>query len=69
MNPDGTYTLTRTETILDAEGNPQTRTTYITIQNNKVTTKTTTELTITRPLLEEALADSIAFTRRLQEGT
>ena len=28
-----------------------------------------TELTITRPLLEEALADSIAFTRRLQEGT
>ena len=48
MNPDGTYTLTRTETILDAEGNPQTRTTYITIQDNKVTTKTTTELTITR---------------------
>ena len=38
----------RTETILDAEGNPQTRTTYITIQDNKVTTKTTTELTITR---------------------
>ena len=48
MNPDGTYTLTRTETILDAEGNPQTRTTYITIRDNKVTTKTTTELTITR---------------------
>ena len=48
VNPDGTYTLTRTETILDAEGNPQTRTTYITIRDNKVTTKTTTELTITR---------------------
>ena len=48
VNPDGTYTLTRTETVLDAEGNPQTRTTYITIQDNKVTTKTTTELTITR---------------------
>ena len=48
VNPDGTYTLTRTETILDAEGNPQTHTTYITIQDNKVTTKTTTELTITR---------------------
>ena len=48
MNPDGTYTLTRTETVLDAEGNPQTRTTYITIRDNKVTTKTTTELTITR---------------------
>lgn len=48
VNPDGTYTLTRNETILDAEGNPQTRTTYITIQDNKVTTRTTTELTITR---------------------
>ena len=48
VNPDGTYTLTRNETILDAEGNPQTRTTYITIQGSKVTTKTTTELTITR---------------------
>ena len=48
VNPDGTYTLTRTETILDAEGNPQTRTTYITIRDNKVTTRTTTELTITR---------------------
>ena len=48
VNPDGTYTITRTETILDAEGNPQTRTTYITIRDNKVTTKTTTELTITR---------------------
>ena len=48
MNENGTYTLTRTETILDAEGNPQTRTTYITIRDNKVTTKTTTELTITR---------------------
>lgn len=52
VNPDGTYTLTRTETILDAEGNPQTRTTYITIQDNKVTTKTTTELTITREKVE-----------------
>ena len=48
VNPDGTYTLTRTETVLDAEGNPQTRTTYITIRGSKVTTKTTTELTITR---------------------
>ena len=52
VNPDGTYTLTRTETILDAEGNPQTRTTYITIQGSKVTTKTTTELTITRKKAE-----------------
>lgn len=53
VNPDGTYTLTRTETILDAEGNPQTRTTYITIRDNKVTTKTTTELTITREKAEQ----------------
>lgn len=53
VNPDGTYTLTRTETILDAEGNPQTRTTYITIQDNKVTTKITTELTITREKAEQ----------------
>lgn len=52
MNENGTYTLTRTETILDAEGNPQTRTTYITIQGSKVTTKTTTELTITREKIE-----------------
>lgn len=52
VNPDGTYTLTRTETVLDAEGNPQTRTTYITIQGSKVTTKTTTELTITREKIE-----------------
>ena len=53
MNENGTYTLTRTETILDAEGNPQTRTTYITIRDNKVTTKTTTELTITRQKAEQ----------------
>lgn len=53
MNENGTYTLTRTETILDAEGNPQTRTTYITIRDNKVTTKTTTELTITREKAEQ----------------
>lgn len=59
VNPDGTYTLTRTETILDAEGNPQTRTTYITIQDNKVTTRTTTELTITRQ--KEKLGDSESF--------
>lgn len=58
VNPDGTYTLTRTETILDAEGNPQTRTTYITIQDNKVTTKTTTELTITREKAEQDGSES-----------
>ena len=48
VNADGSYTLTRTEKYLDEKGNEQTRTTYITIQDNKVTTKTTTELTITR---------------------
>ena len=65
VNPDGTYTLTRTETILDAEGNPQTRTTYITIQDNKVTTKTTTELTITRKKAEqegeESFRDEVTY--------
>lgn len=59
VNPDGTYTLTRTETVLDAEGNPQTRTTYITIRDNKVTTKTTTELTITREKVEHNEETSI----------
>lgn len=58
VNPDGTYTLTRTETIPDAEGNPQTRTTYITIQGSKVTTKTTTELTITRQKAEQDGSES-----------
>lgn len=58
MNENGTYTLTRTETILDAEGNPQTRTTYITIRDNKVTTKTTTELTITREKAEQDGSES-----------
>ena len=58
VNPDGTYTLTRTETVLDAEGNPQTRTTYITIRDNKVTTKTTTELTITRKKAEQDGSES-----------
>ena len=48
LNADGSYTLTRTEKYLDEKGNEQTRTTYITIQGSKVTTKTTTELTITR---------------------
>lgn len=65
VNPDGTYTLTRTETILDAEGNPQTRTTYITIRDNKVTSKTTTELTITRKKAEqegeESFRDEVTY--------
>lgn len=65
VNPDGTYTLTRNETVLDAEGNPQTRTTYITIQDNKVTTRTTTELTITRKKAtldgEESFRDEVTY--------
>jgi len=65
MNENGTYTLTRTETIPDAEGNPQTRTTYITIQGSKVTTKTTTELTITRKKAEqdgeESFRDEVTY--------
>ena len=52
LNADGSYTLTRTEKYLDEKGNEQTRTTYITIRDSKVTTKTTTELTITREKIE-----------------
>ena len=69
VNPDGTYTLTRTETILDAEGNPQTRTTYITIQDNKVTTKTTTELTITRKKEERDGSERFDFEVKYPEIT
>ena len=52
LNADGSYTHTRTEKDLDEKGNEQTRTTYITIRDSKVTTKTTTELTITREKIE-----------------
>lgn len=69
VNPDGTYTLTRTETILDAEGNPQTRTTYITIQDNKVTTKTTTELTITREKATQDGSERVDFEVKYPEIT
>ena len=69
VNPDGTYTLTRTETILDAEGNPQTRTTYITIQDNKVTTKTTTELTITRQKEKQDGSERVDFEVKYPEIT
>ena len=69
VNPDGTYTLTRTETILDAEGNPQTRTTYITIQGSKVTTKTTTELTITRKKAEQDGSERVDFEVKYPEIT
>ena len=69
VNPDGTYTLTRTETILDAEGNPQTRTTYITIRDNKVTTKTTTELTITREKEKQEGSERVDFEVKYPEIT
>lgn len=69
VNADGSYTLTRTETILDAEGNPQTRTTYITIQDNKVTTKTTTELTITRKKAEQDGSERVDFEVKYPEIT
>ena len=69
VNPDGTYTLTRTETIPDAEGNPQTRTTYITIQDNKVTTRTTTELTITRKKEERDGSERFDFEVKYPEIT
>ena len=69
MNENGTYTLTRTETILDAEGNPQTRTTYITIRDNKVTTKTTTELTITREKAKQEGHEPVDFVVEYPEIT
>lgn len=69
VNPDGTYTLTRTETILDAEGNPQTRTTYITIRDNKVTTRTTTELTITREKEKQEGSERVDFEVKYPEIT
>lgn len=69
VNPDGTYTLTRNETILDAEGNPQTRTTYITIQDNKVTTRTTTELTITREKEKQEGNERVDFEVKYPEIT
>ena len=69
MNENGTYTLTRTETIPDAEGNPQTRTTYITIQGSKVTTKTTTELTITRKKAEQDGSERVDFEVKYPEIT
>lgn len=69
VNPDGTYTLTRTETILDAEGNPQSRTTYITIRDNKVTTKTTTELTITRQKEKQEGNERVDFEVKYPEIT
>ena len=69
VNPDGTYTLTRTETVLDAEGNPQTRTTYITIQGSKVTTKTTTELTITREKEKQEGNERVDFEVKYPEIT
>lgn len=69
VNADGTYTLTRTETILDAEGNPQTRTTYITIRDNKVTTKTTTELTITREKEKQEGNERVDFEVKYPEIT
>ena len=69
MNENGTYTLTRTETILDAEGNPQTRTTYITIRDNKVTTKTTTELTITREKEKQEGNERVDFEVKYPEIT
>ena len=69
LNADGSYTLTRTETILDAEGNPQTRTTYITIQDNKVTTRTTTELTITRKKAEQDGSERVDFEVKYPEIT
>lgn len=69
VNPDGSYTLTRTEKYLDEKGNEQTRTTYITIQDNKVTTKTTTELTITRKKEKQEGNERVDFEVKYPEIT
>ena len=47
---DGSYTLKRTETVTDADGNPVTRTTYITVRKDtdEVSIKTTTTIKVTR---------------------
>ena len=51
---DGSYTLKRTETVTDADGNPVTRTTYITVRKDtdEVSIKTTTTITVTREKVE-----------------
>ena len=51
---DGSYTLKRTETVTDKDGNPVTRTTYITVRKDtdKVSIKTTTTITVTRKKVE-----------------
>ena len=51
---DGSYTLKRTETVTDADGNPVTRTTYITVRKDtdEVSIKTTTTITVTRKKVE-----------------
>ena len=69
LNADGSYTLTRTEKYLDEKGNEQTRTTYITIQDNKVTTKTTTELTITREKEKQEGNERVDFEVKYPEIT
>ena len=69
VNADGSYTLTRTEKYLDEKGNEQTRTTYITIQDNKVTTKTTTELTITREKEKQEGNERVDFEVKYPEIT
>ena len=51
---DGSYTLKRTETVTDADGNPVTRTTYITVREDtdEVSIKTTTTIKVTREKVE-----------------
>ena len=51
------------------DGNQQTRTTYITIQGSKVTTKTTTELTITREKEKQEGNERVDFEVKYPEIT
>ena len=56
---DGSYTLKRTETVTDADGNPVTRTTYITVRKDtdEVSIKTTTTIKVTREKVEHHKED------------
>ena len=59
VDDDGYYTLTRTETYVDENGNEQTRTTYITVKegDSHVTIRTTTTLVVSRERTEHTQPD------------
>ena len=56
---DGSYTLKRTETVTDKDGNPVTRTTYIKVKDSEVTITTTTTIMVTREKEEHHEGDTV----------